>query len=300
MKILECVPNFSEGRNHRTLEHIVDALRKVNGISILDYSMDPDHHRSVVTFIGTPEAVEQGAAAACDTAVELIDMRKHAGVHPRNGAVDVVPFIPVMNVDMADAVAVARRFGGSFAARHDIPVYFYGDAAVDRSRTGLPFLRGGGFEMLREKMTDPRWRPDAGPSAPNRKSGATAVGARNFLIAFNINLATNDLAIAKKIAAEIRQSSGGLENVQAMGVLLKSRNIAQVSMNLTDYRKTSLRTVYHAVKDKATALGVDILESELIGCLPGNALDGITPDELRLYDFSDDRIIDTHCTDLSD
>ncbi|MBN2688631.1 MAG: glutamate formimidoyltransferase [Deltaproteobacteria bacterium] len=300
MKVLECVPNFSEGRNRRTVERIVEALGKVDGVAILDYSMDLDHHRSVVTFIGTPEAVEQGAAAACDAAVKLIDMRNHTGIHPRNGAVDVVPFIPVLNVDMTEAAEVAHRFGRSFAIRNDIPVYFYGEAALDPSRKRLPFLRRGGYEMLREKMSDPRWHPDAGPSAPNRKSGATAVGARDFLIAFNINLATNDVAIAKKIAAEIRQSSGGFTYVQAMGVLLKSRDIAQVSMNLTNYKETSVRTVYHAVKDRAAALGVDILESEIIGCLPGNALDGITPDEMKLCDFSNNRIIETHCPGLSD
>jgi glutamate formiminotransferase len=300
MKVLECVPNFSEGRNHRTVKRIVEALGEVDGVVILDYSMDPDHHRSVVTFIGTPEAVEQGAAAACDAAVKLIDMRDHTGVHPRNGAVDVVPFIPVVNVDMTEAVEVAHRFGRSFAIRNDIPVYFYGEAAIDPSRKRLPFLRRGGYEMLREKMSDPRWHPDAGPSVPNRKSGATAVGARDFLIAFNINLATNDVTIAKKIAAEIRQSSGGFKYVQAMGVLLKSRDIAQVSMNLTNYKETSVRTVYHAVKERAAALGVDILESEIIGCLPGNALYGITPDELKLCDFSNNRIIETHYPGLSD
>ena len=298
MKILECVPNFSEGRNTETIEHIVEALHQIHGIKILNYSMDSDHHRSVVTFIGTPEAVEQGAAAACDTAIRLIDMRNHAGVHPRNGAVDVVPFIPIQNLDMTEAVAAAHRFGRSFAGRNGVPVYFYGAAALDPSRKRLPFLRNGGYEMLRKKMNDPEWLPDAGPAAFNPRSGATAVGARDFLIAFNINLATSDVAIAKKIAAEIRQSSGGFKHVQAMGVLLKSRNLAQVSMNLTSYRETSVCTVFNAVKEKAAACGVDIIESELIGCLPRNALDGITPDELKLCDFCDERIIETHYSEL--
>ena len=295
MKILECVPNFSEGKNPDTIEQIVEALRHINGIKILNYSMDSDHNRSVVTFIGAPDTVEHGAAAACDTAVRLIDMRNHTGIHPRNGTVDVVPFIPIRNMDMAEAVAVAHRFGRSFATRHDIPVYFYGEAALDPSRIRLPFLRKGGYEMLRKKMSDPEWLPDAGPTAFNPKSGATAIGARDFLIAFNINLATSNIAIAKKIAAEIRQSSGGFKYVQAMGVLLKSRNIAQVSMNLTNYRETSLCTVFNAVKEKASSYGVDILESELIGCLPRNALDGITPDEMKLCDICDERIIETQC-----
>lgn len=300
MKILECIPNFSEGKSRDTLEHIVKALRNINGIKILDYSMDPDHHRSVITFIGSPEEVEKAAAAACDTAVELIDMQKHAGVHPRNGAVDVVPFVPIQDMDMGEAVEVAHRFGRSFAERNNIPVYFYAEAALNPARKKLPFLRTGGYEMLKEKIHDPLWIPDAGPALFNPRSGATAVGARIPLIAFNINLNTDNIEIAKTIARSIRQSSGGLPFVQAMGVLLKSRNIAQVSMNLTNYKETSIRMVFDTVKEKAAALGVGILESELIGCLPRDAMEGITPDYCLLCDFSEDRIIETHCTTFTE
>jgi glutamate formiminotransferase len=296
MKILECIPNFSEGKRRDTLERIVEELRNIGGVKILDYSMDPDHHRSVITFIGSPEDVEKAAAASCDKAVELIDMRKHAGAHPRNGAVDVVPFVPIQDMDMKEAVEVAHRFGRAFAERNNIPVYFYAEAALTPARKRLPFLRTGGYEKLKEKIHDPHWLPDAGPTIFNPRSGATAVGARIPLIAFNINLDTDDIKIAKIIAKSIRQSSGGLQCVQAMGVLLKSRNIAQVSMNLTNYKKTSIRTVFDTVKEKAAAFGVDILESELIGCLPRDAMEGITPDYCLLCDFSEDRIIETHCT----
>jgi glutamate formiminotransferase len=295
MKILECVPNFSEGENREILESIVEVLRRVDGVKILDYSMDRDHNRSVVTFIGAPEDVEKGAAAACDRAIKLIDMTRHTGAHPRNGAVDVVPFIPIKNLDMNDAVEVAHRFGRAFATRNDVPVYFYGEAAIHPSRKRLPFIRKGGYEMLKDKVSDPQWLPDAGPTTFNPRSGATAVGARNPLIAFNINLKTNDITIAQKIAAQIRQSSGGFKHVQAMGVMLKSRDVAQVSMNLTNHRKTSIRTVFDAVKAKAAESGVEILESELIGLLPRDALEGTTPEYLQLCHFCDERIIETHC-----
>jgi glutamate formiminotransferase len=300
MKILECIPNFSEGKSRDTVERIVETLRPIDGVTILDYSMDPDHHRSVITFIGIPEDVERAAATACDKAVELIDMQEHDGVHPRNGAVDVVPFVPIQDMDMSEAVEVAHRFGKAFAERNNIPVYFYAEAALNPARRRLPFLRTGGYEMLKEKIHDPLWLPDAGPALFNPRSGATAVGARIPLIAFNINLDTDDIAIAKTIARSIRQSSGGLQCVQAMGVPLKSRKIVQISMNLTNYKKTSIRTVFDTVKEKAAAFGVDILESELIGCLPQEALEGITPEYCLLCDFSEDRIIETHCTTLNE
>jgi len=300
MKILECIPNFSEGKSRDTVERIVETLRPIDGVTILDYSMDPDHHRSVITFIGIPEDVERAAATACDKAVELIDMQEHDGVHPRNGAVDVVPFVPIQDMDMSEAVEVAHRFGKAFAERNNIPVYFYAEAALNPARRRLPFLRTGGYEMLKEKIHDPLWLPDAGPALFNPRSGATAVGARIPLIAFNINLDTDDIAIAKTIARSIRQSSGGLQCVQAMGVPLKSRKIVQISMNLTNYKKTSIRTVFDTVKEKAAAFGVDILESELIGCLPQEALEGIKPEYCLLCDFSEDRIIETHCTTLNE
>ncbi len=294
MKIIECIPNFSEGRDRTVVEAIVGAAEGVPGIKILDYSMDSDHNRSVLTFLGIPEAVEAAAAAACDKAVELIDMCTHTGIHPRIGAVDVVPFVPLCGASMEDAVALAHRFGRAFAERNGVPVYFYGAAALSPERRVLSAVRKGQYEQLREKIGDPAWQPDAGSAAFNAKCGATAVGARKPLIAFNVNLKSCDLDAAKKIARSIRQSSGGLPHVQALGLHLKSRNIVQVSMNLTDYEETPVCRVFDIIKEKAAACGIDILESELIGLIPEAALEGTTAEYLRLCDFCKERIIECH------
>ncbi len=295
MKIIECIPNFSEGRDSKIITAIADAAAGIAGVRVLDFSMDCDHNRSVLTCIGTPQAVLNGAIAACDQAAELIDMREHSGVHPRIGAVDVVPFVPLEDAQMADAVGIAHRFGHAFAHRHDVPVYFYGEAALSPKRKRLADVRKGQYEALGERMDDPAWRPDAGPVRVNPRLGATAVGARKPLIAFNINLDSNDLGLAREIARSIRHSSGGFSHVQALGVLLESRNIAQVSMNLADYEVTSIRTVFDAVRKQAAGKGVDILESELIGLIPRAALEGITPKQIKLLDFSDERFIESHC-----
>ena len=294
MKIVECVPNFSEGRDEEKVRSIAEAIRSVQGIKLLDFSMDCDHHRSVFTFIGSPECVFVGAMAACEQALDVIDMRAHGGVHPRIGAVDVVPFIPLKGSDMQDAVTLAHRFGHEFAKRNQVPVYFYGAAALHPGRQKLPEIRKGGYEKLREKIKDPLWRPDAGPSAMDDRSGATVVGARMPLIAFNVNLHSDDLDLARRIARVVRESSGGLKNVQAIGVPLRSRNIVQVSMNLTNYKQTSIRTVYDAIHDEALQSGVSILESELIGLIPEEALEGVSVSDLQLSRFSADRIIETH------
>lgn len=294
MKIVECVPNFSEGRDGAVLARILETLRACGEIRVIDGSMDSDHNRSVVTFLGTPGGVVRAAHAACRTALDLIDMRDQKGVHPRIGAVDVVPFIPFRGMDMREAVALARDFGTAFGERNGVPVYFYGEAARMEERRTLAFLRKGGYEGLKEKMGDPRWAPDAGPAAFNPKSGAAAVGARDILIAFNINLGTGDLSVAREIAAEIRQSGGGLKHVQAMGVYLASRGIVQVSMNLTNYRETAIRKVYEAVREKAAARGVEILESELIGCVPREALAEGEAEAFNICGFCEERIIENH------
>jgi len=294
MKVIECVPNFSEGRDRKKVNAIADAILSVREVKLLDFSMDGDHHRSVFTFIGSPEDLFMGAMAACTKALDVIDMREHEGVHPRLGAVDVVPFVPLSGSDMQDAVALAHRFGREFAGKSRIPVYFYGEAALHHSRKELSEIRRGGYEKLKEKIKDPRWQPDEGPSAFNERSGATVVGARMPLIAFNVNLNTGDLALAKNIAAAIRQSGGGLKHVRAIGVPLKSRKIVQISMNLTNYRETSIRAAFDAVKKQASQSGVPILESELIGLMPEEALEGISADYLQLTNFCTDCIIETH------
>ncbi len=294
MKIMECVPNFSEGRDKEKVHRIVEAVSRIEGIRVLDVNMDGDHNRSVVTFMGTTETIQEGARAACNTAVQLIDMTQQQGVHPRIGAVDVVPFVPLEGATMEDAVTIAHRFGRAFAEENGVPVYFYGKAALHGERTKLAAVRRGCYENLCEKVCDPEWCPDAGPAEFNAKSGATCVGARNPLIAFNVNLDTDDIGIAQSIARSIRESSGGLPCVQAIGVTLESRGIVQVSMNLVDYDVTPPRMIFDIIREKASAQGVDILESELIGLIPRNALKGTSADDLMLPDFGPERIIENH------
>jgi len=294
MKLIECVPNFSEGRDRKKGQVLVDAAASVEGVRILDFSMDEDHHRSVMTFIGPPAAIREACLAACHKAIELIDMCRHTGVHPRIGAVDVVPFIPLGDAEMCDAVQIAHEFGYEFSRLCGIPVYFYGEAALVSWKRELSNIRRGGYEALRERLRDPRWRPDAGPNRFNPFSGATAVGARVPLIAFNINLKSNNVNVAQDIAKIIRYSSGGLPYVKAIGLLLKSRNLVQVSMNITDYRVTSLNTVFDRVREEAERRNVDILESELIGLIPEAAMAGIAADDLKLKDFSERRILESH------
>jgi glutamate formiminotransferase len=294
MKIMECVPNFSEGRDEKKVREIAEAILSLQTVKLLDFSMDCDHHRSVFTFIGQPEDVLMGAMVACMKALDVIDMRDHEGVHPRLGAVDVVPFIPLGNTDMQDAIALAHRFGHEFAEKNQIPIYFYDEAALHPKRKDLSEIRRGGYEKLKEKIKDPRWFPDAGPAVFNDRSGATVVGARMPLIAFNVNLRTDDLNLAKNIASVIRQSGGGLKHVRAIGVPLKSRKIVQVSMNLTNYRETSIRKVFESVKRQASQAGVAILESELIGLIPEEALAGVSTEYLQLSKLRADCIIETH------
>jgi len=294
MKMIECVPNFSEGRRAEAVDAIARTVETVPGIILLDYSRDEDHNRSVVTFIGPPDSIVTTALTVCEKALSLIDMRSHRGVHPRVGAVDVVPFIPLCGATMEDAVTSAHEFGRDFAARHGIPVFFYGMAALLPNRKNLAAIRKGQYEGITEKLCDPHWQPDTGPSLCDPRFGATCVGARKPLIAYNINLATDDISVARDIAQNIRQSSGGLPSVMAMGVMLKSRNIAQVSMNLTDYEATSVKTVFDTVRALADTRGVAVLESELIGLLPAAALKDVSPAYLKLRDFGPDRIIENN------
>ena len=294
MKIIECVPNISEGCDRKKIDGIAAALSAVEGVRLLNVCVDCDHNRTVFTFIGEPKHVLEGAAAACEKALDLIDMERHKGVHPRIGAVDVVPFVPLKGATMKDAVALAHRFGRALGKKRKIPVYFYGEAALDPKRRELADVRRGEYEALKTRFDDPLWMPDAGPARFDPRSGAVACGAREPLIAYNIDLATDNLQVAKDIACSIRQSSGGLPYVKAIGVPLVSRNIVQVSMNLTNYKVTPPRKVFDAVKEKAAACGVAILESELVGLIPEEALKGVSAEYLQLSNFCAECIIETH------
>jgi glutamate formiminotransferase len=294
MKIIECVPNFSEGCDQKKIAAIAKVLESHQHIHLVDFSSDADHNRSVFTFLGKPDDVLEAALAASGKALKLIDMRKQTGVHPRLGAVDVVPFIPLGKTKMKDAVEVAHTFGNKLYERFGVPVYFYGFAALKDNCVELPNVRRGGYEALEDKMSRPEDAPDVGDRDFNPRSGATAVGARELLVAYNINLACDDLRLVQKIASQIREKSGGFQHLRAIGVILKSRGIAQVSMNLTNCRETPFKVVYDEVEKLAAQRGVEILESELIGLAPKCAFAGTTPKYLKLKDFDKERLLETH------
>jgi glutamate formiminotransferase / 5-formyltetrahydrofolate cyclo-ligase len=298
MKIIECVPNFSEGCDQQKLKKIAEVFESFPGVRLVDFSGDTDHNRSVYTFLGSPEDVLEAALAAAGCALKLIDMRNQAGVHPRLGAVDVVPFIPLSTARMKDAVEVAHQFGRQLSERFGVPVYFYGDAALIPERNELANVRRGGYEALEKKMTIPEDAPDVGDCRFNECAGATAVGAREPLVAYNINLESDDLRLVQKIASQIREKSGGLKHVRAIGVILKSRGVAQVSMNLTNYKETPLKVIYDQVKILAADRGVEILESELIGLAPKAAFAGTSAKYLRLKDFDKKQLLETHLQDF--
>ncbi len=292
--ILECVPNVSEGRDRRVIEALAGAVRSVEGVRLADIHTDPDHHRSVFTFLGPAAAVEAAALALAEAAIRAIDMTTHRGVHPRIGALDVLPFAPLRTLTMAEAVAIAHRVGRTLGARLDLPVFFYGEAALSPERKGLPQIRSGEYEGLAQKLADPAWRPDAGPARFNPRSGATAVGARGVLVAFNVWLDSSDLEAARAVARAVRESSGGLPGVQAMGVPLAREGIVQVSLNLLDYRTTSLPRVFERVRSEAQRRGISISRSELVGLAPRDAFEGASPESLGLPDFTLAKLVETH------
>lgn len=291
MRLLECIPNISEGRDREKISLIAEEVKRHKGVKLLDLSSDPDHHRSVLTFIGNPAGVKEAALAMSLKAIELIDMRKHQGGHPRLGAVDVVPFVPIHGIEMKEAVQIAREFGKELGAR-GIPVYFYEESASSPERRDLPTIRKGEYEGLKEKLRNPKWRPDEGPDQFNPKSGATVVGARFPLIAYNINLKTTDLSLAREIAKKVRFKDGGFPNVRAMGVDLKDRGMVQVSMNLTNYRVTNIPEVFEFIKEEAQKRGVEIAESEIVGLIPLAALEGIVQYYLKYPQFSTNQVIE--------
>ena len=292
--LVECIPNFSEGRQADTVQALVAAIRAVPNVFLLDEEMDADHHRSVLTFAGAPDAVAEAAFQCTRIATDLIDLRHHQGGHPRIGATDVIPFVPIRDVTMEHCVDVSRRLGERIGRELHIPVFFYERAASRPERTNLEAIRRGGLEGLAARMGAGRaWAPDVGPSRLHPSAGATVVGARPPLIAYNVNLRTHDLGIAKSIAKTVRFSSGGLPSVKAIGVELTGRRLVQVSMNLTNYEDTPIHVAFEAVRHEAERLGVPIAGSEVIGLVPQQALIHAAEASLQLEDFDRSQVLET-------
>src|ERR1700689_3981873 len=292
-QLVECVPNFSEGRQMEKIDAIVDAMRAVPGVYLLGRESDADHNRSVVTLVGEPSAVREAAVRGVGKAAELIDLTRQTGAHPRIGATDVVPFVPIHNVTIGDCVKLAQEAAQEIWNRYRIPVYLYEAAAQWPERTNLENIRRGQFEGLREEVQrNPQRAPDFGEPRLHPTAGATVVGARKFLIAYNINLDTADLDIAKRIAKTIRFSSGGMPCVKAMGVDLRARNLAQVSMNLTDFEQTPIHKVFETVKREAERLGVGIVGSEIVGLIPRRAIEMTAEFYLRVENFSPQQVLE--------
>jgi glutamate formiminotransferase / formiminotetrahydrofolate cyclodeaminase len=292
MKIVECVPNFSEGRRQEVIQEIVQAA-KAHRIRIVDIESDADHNRSVLTFVGEPEEVKKAAMSACGKAVQLIDLNHHKGEHPRMGAVDVVPFVPIREVTMEECIELAKEFGREFAERFEVPVFLYEEAATRPDRKNLADIRRGEFEGLREEMgKNPDRSPDYGPEKIHPTAGATAVGARQILIAYNINLNSNDLEIAKQIAHQVRGRDGGLPNVKALGFELKKRGMVQVSMNMVNYKGTPLYKAFELVNSLARSYEVPVVGSEIVGSVPDDALVDCAEFYLKLENFQRENILE--------
>ena len=296
--IVECVMNVSEGRSEDKLAAICARIEDEGGL-LLGCSSDYDHHRSVISFIGTTDAAAAAAFSAVEKALELIDLRIHRGVHPRIGAVDVIPFVPIRGVTMHQCELLARRLGERMAQQLGVPVYLYGEAAIDSRRRELSVLRRGQFEGLsREIRTNPDRKPDFGPAALHSSAGATAVGARGPLIAYNVYLETGDVAVAKEIASKVRASSGGLPGIKALGFYIARRRQAQVSMNVIDFHKTSLLTLFSTISRESERLGTEATSSEVVGLVPREALANFEPDDLKLEDFHGSQILENRIAEV--
>ena len=291
-RLIQCVPNFSEGRRPEILKEIVQSIACVPGVKILDQSSDASHNRSVVTFVGEPEAVKRAAYSAVGRAAELIDMESHRGEHPRIGAADVVPFIPVSGVTMDECISLARELGREIGDNLGIPVYLYEEAALTAGRKNLAAVRRGEYEGLKKDIGEPGRRPDFGPPRLHPTAGAIAVGARPPLIAYNINLDCGDVKIARRIARTIRGSGGGYPSVKALGVFIEEGNTAQVTINVCDYRLVSLARVFETVKSEAARYGVGIKSSEIVGLIPMEALLDAASFYLRLRDFHTGQVLE--------
>ena len=284
-KLVECIPNFSEGRDAAVVEQIADTARSIAGVTLLDYSMDASHNRSVFTLVGSPEGMEEAAFQLCKKASEIIDMTKHSGEHPRMGATDVIPFVPVKDMNAKECVEISKRVGERIAKELSIPVFLYEDSASNPERVNLAKVRKGQFEGMAEKLTQAEWEPDFGERKIHPTAGVVAVGARMPLVAFNVNLSTSDVEIANKIAKKVRGISGGFKHVKGMGVMLEDRNVAQVSMNMVNYEGTSLYTVFEAIRTEAARWGVHIIGSEVIGLTPAKALIDCAEYYLKIENF---------------
>ena len=291
--LVECVPNFSEGRKTETVERLARAISLVPTACVLDTHIDPDHNRSVITFVAAPDMIVEAALCAVRLAAELIDMRRHTGVHPRLGATDVLPFIPIAGITMEDCVALAHQAGERIARELSIPVFFYERAALKPDRVNLEDVRRGALELLREQIgVDPNRAPDLGPLRVHETAGAIAVGARPFLIAFNTNLRTTDVSVARRIARAVRARSGGLPFVKALGFELTTRGLVQVSMNLVNYEVTGITQAYEAVRRAAEQAGVEIVSTEIVGLVPEKALDESAEYFRKLESFSEGKIFE--------
>lgn len=291
-RLVECVPNVSEGRRGDVVDRMADAIRSSEGVRLLDQTSDVDHNRSVFTYAGEPEPVLAATHALVDVVYREVDMRTHKGEHPRLGAVDVVPFVPLAGVTMDECIALAHRFGSEVAQRHSVPVFYYAKAATRPERVRLPDIRKPEYEGL-AGLLETTHVPDVGPRRLHDTAGAIVVGARPFLIAFNIELDTTDLKLAQQIAKEIRESSGGLPAIQAKGFMLTDPPRAQVSMNVLDFTVTSLARVWREVESRASAAGINVLRGELIGLIPLDAALQVAADALKLEGFTRDRVIET-------
>ena len=292
--IVECVPNVSEGRDPARLARVAAAVRATPGVTLADVHADPDHHRSVFTFLGEPATVAAGAGALAEAVLAEIDMREHRGIHPRIGALDVLPFVPLSDTPMSVAVTLAHEVGATLATRHALPVYYYGEAARRPERRALRELRHGEYEGLAARLGGEEGRPDDGPARFDPRRGAVLVGARGVLVAYNVWLASDDLAAARAIAREVRASGGGLPAVQALGLPLASRGRVQVSMNLLDHRVTSIPAAYDRVAQAAARRGIAIERAELVGLAPRAAFAGRAPASVGLPEFTSAQELDVH------
>ena len=297
MKLIECVPNVSEGRNVAALKRIVGVVKASPGVELLDWSADADHNRAVLTYVGEPEAVLAATEAMCLEAFAAIDMRTHEGAHPRMGAVDVIPFVPLRGVTTEEAVALAKRLG-DWIGEQGVPVYYYQDAATRPERQSLPDVRRGEYEGLAAKLATPAGAPDAGPVEFNERSGASIVGVRFPLLAFNVNLATNDLSIARRIAEAVRFSSGGYRYVRAMGVALEEKGQVQVSTDILQYEKTPIHRVLETVRSEAARYGVAVAGCELIGLAPLDAFAEAIRYYMQIHDFSSSQIVESRLLEV--